>query len=335
MHLPQPAPDSRTFDAREPQGGEPFGDLPEWDFSALYAGEDDPALHADLKAAEEKTQAFAAAYEGTLASADGATLGRALEEYEEIQLIEGRIMTFAGLRYYQNTTDQGRAKFYSDMQGRITDISSALVFFQLEMNRIDDEALAAALTADTTFSRYKPIVDRMRAMKPYQLSDELEKFLHDQSVVGTSAWNRLFDETMAGLTFDVEGESLNLEATLNLLTDAKRARREAGTRALIEVFRANLPLFARITNTLAKEKEVEDRWRKLPTPQAARHLSNHVEPEVVQALRDAVVAAYPRLSHRYYALKAKWLGLETLQVLDRNGPVPVLVFTVVGWDEDM
>ena len=177
------------------------------------------------------------------------------------------------------------------------------------------------------------MLDHIRKMKPYQLSDELEKFLHDQSVVGAAAWNRLFDETMAGLQIVVSGETLSLEATLDLLSDPDRARRQVAAEALAATFTARLPLFARITNTLAKEKEIEDRWRKLPTPQTGRHLSNDVEPEVVQALRDAVVAAYPKLSHRYYALKAKWLGLDKLQVWDRNAPLPREDDRKIGWEE--
>ena len=177
------------------------------------------------------------------------------------------------------------------------------------------------------------MLDNIRKMKPHQLSDELERFLHDQSVVGAAAWNRLFDETLAGLSFEALGERRPLEATLDLLSDQDRVRRQAGAEALAAVFQANLPLFARITNTLAKEKEIDDRWRKLPTPQAGRHLANDVEPEVVQALRDAVVAAYPRLSHRYYALKAKWLGLETLEIWDRNAPLPRDDDRRIPWDE--
>jgi oligoendopeptidase F len=173
----------------------------------------------------------------------------------------------------------------------------------------------------------------MRAMRPHQLSDELERYLHDTSVVGASAWNKLFDETIAGLTFDVDGDSLGIEATLNLLTDHDRARREAGAKALADVFGKNVRTFARVHNTLAKEKEIDDRWRGLPSPQASRHLANHVEPEVVEALRDAVVAAYPRLSHRYYKLKAKWLGLDALQVWDRNAPLPMEETRVIGWDD--
>lgn len=313
--------------------GDGMADLPEWDFSALYAGQDDPKIADDLKWLGEEAERFRTDYEGNLSEKTAAALATCIQRYEGMQSVMGRIMSFAGLRYYQNTVDSDRAKFMSDMQDKITTISSNLVFFSLEMNRIDDEPFAMLIEQDETLKRYRPVLDRMRAMKPYQLSDELETFLHDQSVVGAAAWNRLFDETMAGLEFDVDGETLSLEATLNCLSDTDRARREVATHALIAVFRDQLPLFARITNTLAKEKEIDDRWRKLPTPQAARHLSNHVEPEVVQALRDAVVAAYPRLSHRYYALKAKWLGLETMQVWDRNAPLPITDDRVISWDE--
>ncbi len=207
------------------------------------------------------------------------------------------------------------------------------MFYGLEFNRIDEVALGLKLSENNDLARYKPVFDRMRAMKPYQLSDELEKFLHDQSTVGAAAWNRLFDETIAGLSFTVDGRELTIEGTLNLLTEQDRSQREAATRELIRVFAAHLKTFARIHNTLAKEKEIEDRWRNMPTPQLGRHLSNHVEPEVVEALRNAVVAAYPRLSHRYYRLKSKWLGLDRMQVWDRNAPLPIDDTRIISWDE--
>jgi len=320
-------------DAGEAANGAALGDLPEWNLADLYAAPDAPELTRDLEWLGKECSAFAAEYEGKLADADADTLLQAILRYEKIQNVSGRIMSFAGLRYYQNTTDAERAKFLSDMQGQITDMSAALVFFSLEVNRIKDARLDAMIKENADLARFWPVLRRMRAMKPYQLSDELEKFLHDQSVVGATAWNRLFDEHTAGLTFDVEGETLNLESTLNLLTDHDRARRESGARALAAVFTRELPLYARITNTLAKEKEIEDRWRKLPTPQMARHLANDVEPEVVQALRDAVVNAYPRLSHRYYALKARWLGLEKLEIWDRNAPLPQETPETIDWDK--
>ncbi len=310
-----------------------FGNLPDWDLTDLYPSPDAPELKADLAALEEKATSFAADYEGKLASLDAPAMLEAIRRYEVIDILAGRIMSYAGLRYYQNTTDAARAKQMSDLQSQITDMTTPLVFFSLEFNRIPDATYTAVFTAPDGPHRYKPVFDRMRAMRPYQLSDELEKFLHDNSVVGAAAWNRLFDETMAGLEFEVDGEVMQLEAVLTLLTDHDRAKREAAAHALADVFGKNIKLFARVHNTLAKEKAVEDKWRKMPSPQHGRHLSNHVEPEVVEALRNAVTKAYPRISHRYYALKARWLGLDKLQVWDRNAPLPTETPKTVDWDE--
>ncbi|RMA41620.1 M3 family oligoendopeptidase [Rhodophyticola porphyridii] len=330
MRLPLPAP---ARDAAADTGGAPLGELPEWDLSDLYTAQDAPELTRDMAWLEGECADFAATYEGKLAGLNSDEMLDCVQRYEKIDLVSGRIMSFAGLRYYQHTTDPARAKFMSDCQDRITAFTTPLVFFSLEFNRISDDTYETLMAGNADLARYRPVFDRMRAMKPYQLSDELERFLHDQSTVGAAAWNKLFDETIAGLSFDVQGERLGIEATLNLLTDQDRARREAGARALVATFQTRLGLFARVHNTLAKEKEIEDRWRKLPSPQAGRHLANHVEPEVVEALRNAVVAAYPRLSHRYYALKAKWLGLETLEVWDRNAPLPMEDTRLVTWDE--
>ncbi|EGJ20872.1 oligoendopeptidase F [Cereibacter sphaeroides WS8N] len=328
MTLPLPRP---VFDANASAGG--LGNLPDWDLRDLYPTPDGPEFRDDMAWLKEACAGFAASYEGKLASLDAAGLLACIEAYEKIDIVAGRLMSYAGLRYYQNTMDSERAKFMADAQDKVTDYTTALVFFSLEFNRLEDAHLEARLTESAALARYKPVFDRMRAMRPHQLSDELERFLHDESTVGAAAWNRLFDETMAGLTFTLEGEELNLESTLNLLTDPERPRREAAAHALAEVFGRNIKLFARVHNTLAKEKEIHDRWRKMPTPQYGRHLANHVEPEVVEALRNAVVAAYPKLSHRYYRLKAKWLGLEKLQVWDRNAPLPTETPRLVGWDE--
>ena len=325
--------DPRQFDAQSETGGGAWADLPEWDLSDLYPSVDAPELKRDMEFLTKECAAFATDYEGKLANLDAKAMLDCVLRYEKIDMVAGRIMSFAGLRYYQKTTNAGRAKFMSDCQDKITNATTALVFFSLEFNRLDEAHLEALLAANGELARYRPVFDRMRAMKPYQLSDEMEKFLHDQSVVGAAAWNRLFDETIAGMSFEVDGEVMGIEATLNCLSEQNRAKREAGARALVKGFAAQLPLFARVHNTLAKEKEIEDRWRKLPSAQAARHLANHVEPEVVEALRNAVVAAYPRLSHRYYALKAKWLGLETLEVWDRNAPLPMEDERIVPWIE--
>ena len=320
-----------VLDANAETGAGDLGDLPEWDLDDLYTGEDAPELKRDLDRLESACARFAADYKDKLAGLDAAGLLECVHRHEDISRIAGRIMSFAGLRYYQQTTDAGRAKFLSDTQEKITDFTTPLVFFTLELNRIEDAALAARFDASDDLARYRPAFERIRAMKPYQLSDELENFLHDLGVVG-DAWERLFDETIAGLSFTVDGEELGIEGTLNLLTEQERGKREAAARELARVFQDNVKVFARVHNTQAKEKEVIDRWRKMPDAQTARHLSNDVEPEVVEALRKAVVAAYPKLSHRYYELKRGWLGLDRMQVWDRNAPLPMEDTRVVGWD---
>ncbi len=325
-NLPTPVFSAQT------KGGNELGNLPDWDLSDLYTGEDAPELSRDMAWLETACADFAKDYEGKLGDLDAAGMLECLLRDERISGIAGRIMSFAGLRYYQNTTDADRAKFMSDCQDKITTYSTVMVFFTLEINRLDDDHLAGLFKDSDDLSRYKPVFDRMRAMRPHQLSDELEKFLHDQSVVGATAWNKLFDETIAGLTFQMEGETLGIEATLNYLSEHDRDKREAASRELARVFGENVKLFARVHNTLAKEKDIEDQWRKMPTPQTGRHLSNDVEAEVVEALRDAVVKAYPKLSHRYYELKRKWLGLDVMQVWDRNAPLPLEDTSTVNWD---
>ena len=320
------------YDVNAGSGSKGLGNLPEWDLSDLYSSQDAPELARDLEWLDGECAAFAKDYEGKLAQLDAQAMLDCVLRNERINAVAGRIMSFAGLRYYQLTIDDDRTKFMSDMQEKITDFTTPLVFFTLELNRIDDAALQRLLDSNSALARYRPVFDRIRALKPYQLSDELEKFLHDLGVVD-DAWERLFDETIAGLTFEIDGESLNIEGTLNLLTDPNRDQREKGAMELARVFAENIKIFARVHNTQAKEKDIIDRWRGMPTPQTDRHLSNHVEPEVVEALRNAVVAAYPKLSHRYYQLKRKWLGLDVMQVWDRNAPLPMENTRIVGWSE--
>ena len=327
LQLPFPVRDANTT-----SGNRDLGDLPEWDLTDLYSGEDAPELKRDLDWLEQACTSFAADYEGKLADLDAAGMLECVLRNEKISQIAGRLMSYAGLRYYQQTTDADRAKFMGDLQEKITNFTTPLVFFTLELNRLEDDHLNGLMDANDDLARYRTVFDRIRAMKPYQLSDELEKFLHDLGVVG-DAWERLFDETIAGLTFTVDGEEMGIEETLNLLQEQDRAKREAAARELASVFKDNIRTFARVHNTQAKEKEIVDRWRGMPTPQTGRHLSNDVEPEVVEALRNAVVAAYPRLSHRFYELKRKWLGLDRMQVWDRNAPLPMEDNRIVTWDE--
>ncbi|MAT00895.1 MAG: oligoendopeptidase F [Rhodobacteraceae bacterium] len=312
-------------------GSSQIKNLPEWNLDDLYSSENDKNLTIDLKWLDKECTKFENDFKNKLSKLSAQNFLKCILRYEKIQNISGRIMSFAGLKYYQSTTDPKRAKFLADMQDKITVSSSKLVFFSLEINNIDNKKINSLLKGDVQLSRFKPIFDSLRKMKNHQLSTELEAFLHDQSVVGTSAWNRLFDETIAGLKFTINNEELNIESTLNLLSDNDRKTRELGAKEVARVLGKNINIFSRITNTLAKEKEIEDRWRKMPSPQFGRHLSNDVEPDVIEALRNAVVSTYPETSHRYYKLKAKWMGLKKMEIWDRNAPLPNQDNQIVNW----
>jgi oligoendopeptidase F len=315
----------------------PLGVLPEWDLGHLYPGMESPELKADLERAMSESQNFAALYRGKLGALaeredGGAVLAEAVKAFEGLSDRLGRIGAYAGLVYAGDTTDPQRAKFYGDTQDKLNAAVTELLFFELELNRIEPEHLAR-IAATGPLSHWKPWLDDLAKDKPHQLEDRVEALFHEKSMTGHAAWNRLFDETIASLRFRIGGEELTLEPTLNKLQDADGAVRKAAAEALSEVFRGQLRTFALITNTLAKDKEISDRWRKFQDVADSRHLANRVEREVVDALVTAVRDAYPRLSHRYYKLKAKWFGREALDFWDRNAPLPKVEQRTIPWTE--
>ncbi|EIM74647.1 M3 family oligoendopeptidase [Nitratireductor sp. L1-7-SE] len=314
-----------------------LGNLPEWNLADLYPAIESPELKRDLDRAAAEAAGFETAWKGKLAdeAARGpeGRLGEAVEAYEGIEELMGRIVSYAGLLYAGDTSDPKRAKLYGDVQEKLTDASAHLIFFTLELNKIEDAVLDAALEADPRLAHYRPWVLDIRRDKPYELEDRVEQLFHEKSVTGRGAWNRLFDETMTSLRFTVDGEELALEQTLNLLQDADGEKRHRAAQALADTFSKNLRTFTLITNTLAKDKEISDRWRGFEDIADSRHLANRVERPVVDALAEAVRTAYPRLSHRYYAMKARWLGMDVLNHWDRNAPLPETPQAVIGWDE--
>ena len=314
-----------------------FRRLPEWNLDDLYSGLNDPAIKRDLDRADAECAAFEDAYKGKLAGLaaaldGGSALAAAVRRYEAIDDLMGRLSSFAGLTHAGNTLDPARTKFYGDVQERLTAASIHLLFFTLELNRIDDAVLDKAM-ADPALGHYRPWLEDVRRYRPYQLEDRVEQLFHEKAVTAYSAWNRHFDATIANLRFKLAGKSLAIEPTLNLLRDRSGAKRKAAAQALVHTFKGNVQQFALITNTLAKDKEISDRWRGFADIADERHLSNRVEREVVDALVAAVRAAYPRLSHRYYALKAKWFGKKRLPHWDRNAPLPQVPMRSVPWNE--
>ena len=314
-----------------------LGSLPEWNLADLYPAMDAPEVRRDLERADAYCIAFEEEFKGKLAALAGGSgaserLADVVNRYEMIDDLIGRLISYAGLVYAGNTSDPARAKFYGDVQERITAASSHLLFFTLELNRIDDDTLQAAMR-EGPLVRYRPWLTDIRREKPYQLEDRVEQLFHEKSVTAYGAWNRLFDETIAGLRFEVGGKKLTLEQTLNLMQDPREPTRKQAAQTLGKTFRTNLRVFALITNTLAKDKEISDRWRGFADAASSRHLANRVEPEVVEALVTTVRSAYPRLSHRYYVLKAKWFGMTRLAHWDRNAPIPRVASRTIGWTE--
>ncbi len=309
-------------------------DLPEWDLRDLYPRFDGPEFHEDMAALVAQSAAFSEAYRGKLAelSARPQAFADMIRRFEAIEDRAGRLMSYAGLIYAGDTSNPVHAKFYGDTQERLTAAGSDLIFFTLEINRLD-EATLAKLCADPALIRYAPWFADVRRDKPYQLEDRIEQLFHEKSITGRGAWNRLFDETISDLRFKVRGQSLTLDPTLNMLQHPRPAMRKVAAEALTTTLKEHVRVFTLITNTLAKDREISDQWRGFKDVAASRHLSNRVEGEVVDAMVSAVEAAWPQLSHRYYKLKAKWFGVSQLDYWDRNAPLPQAATRLTPWSE--
>jgi oligoendopeptidase F len=314
-----------------------LGALPEWNLDDLYSGMDSPAVARDLAAADADCAAFERDFKGKLGAlaageGAGAALAQAVRRYEALEDKLGRLISYASLVHAGDMTDPKRTKFYGDVEERITAASIHLLFFTLELNRLDDAALEAAMR-DPALGHYRPWIEDVRKEKPYQLEDRVEQLFHEKAITSSIAWNRQFGDLIASLRFKIAGKELAIEPALNLLVDADGKKRKAAAQALAKTFKENLRPFTLIINTLAKDKEISDRWRGFKDVADARHLANRVEPEVVEALVEAVRAAYPKLSHRYYALKAKWFGKKKLPHWDRNAPLPKVAQRTISWSD--
>src|SRR3979409_128145 len=316
---------------RKPNGKKPAaksktGKLPEWNLADLYSGIDAPEVTRDLQRLDSECAGFESDYKGKLAEqtateAGGKWLAEAVGRYEAIDDLAGRLGSYAGLVHAGDSVDPAISKFYGDISERLTNASVHLLFFALELHRIDDGLIERAMQTPE-LAHYRPWIEDLRKEKPYQLEDRVEQLFHEKTQNGYAAWNRLFDQTISGLRFKVGAKELAIEPTLSLLQDRAGEKRKTAAQALAKTFKANERTFALITNTLAKDKEISDRWRGFQDVADSRHLANRVEREVVDALVGSVRAAYPRLSHRYYQLKAGWFKKKKLAHWDRNAPLP-------------
>lgn len=307
--------------------------LPEWDLGDLYVGMDDSNLMRDLDGLDTDAKAFLDAYKGNLAHMSGDDVYTAFCTLENISERMGKIMSYAGLLHATHSTDLHVGGFYQNMAEKITDISSHILFFDLELKKLEDSVIQEKLITSTDLQYYETVIRDARSDRAYTLSDDVEDILHAKSASGAGAWQRLFTQTMGGLSFKVGGETLNESQVLALMTSPDGDVRKQATLEVSRVLNENMGVLSLITNTLAKDKAITDTFRGYPRPMSARNLSNLVEDEVVDALVQSVNDSYADISHRYYRLKAKWMGVEKLNLWDRNAPLPASDERITPYDE--
>ncbi|WP_439473139.1 M3 family oligoendopeptidase [Brevundimonas sp.] len=309
-------------------------DAPLWDLSDLYASREDARIEADL----ERAGALVGELNGlrgqlSAAQGDPAVLGqrldRAITLYEQASDLLGALGAYVFLAASTNRNDAGAQGFEATVREKLTAIATPTIWVTLEINQLEDTAVEAALKAHPAAARWSPWLRRTRAMKPHELSQELETFLAERGPI-SAQWPRLFDETLAALKVKAGKDGLTLAEALNRLSDPKGARRKAAAEGLDEALGAKASIMALVLNTVAADKALEDKWRGFKRPADSRHLSNEVDGESVDAMAEAVTAAYPVLSHRYYALKARVLGKPKLDQWDRNAPLETTAPR--GWD---
>ena len=305
--------------------------LPVWNLGDLYSSINSRKILKDLKLIEKLSKSFSKKYEGKVIKLSAIKLLKAIEEIEKIDEIMDKILSYAHLLVSENIENEKNKIFFQQMQEKITKFSSMLIFFTLELNQISDKKIKIFFK-EKKLIKYKNWIINRRSFKPYQLDKKLEKLLQDKSLTSSSAWIRLFDDTIAALRFPFKNKLLSSAEILNFLSDNKSSTRKAAAKSVGKTLGKNINLFATITNTLAKDKSINDEWRKLPNPVSARNLSNVVEDKVVDALSNTVSDSYKKLSHRYYAIKAKWFGLKKLKYWDRNAPLPFQSKKQYTWD---
>lgn len=298
-------------------------DLPTWNLSDLYDSLIDPKIDQDISQAKQMVEDFCKAYQNKFDQDNwqAVELYQAITEYEKILTLLGKLISFSGLSYYGDLKDQIIQQFHQKIQELYTNLNAQMVFFTLNLNQISDGRLEQAYIKHKELKHYIPWLKQLRILKPYQLSHDIEKLFMEKNVTGRSAWVRLYDEILATLEFDLDDEKLPLAMVVDFLSHQDPKMRKKGASSLSDGLNSQINLLSKIFNVLAKDKKIEDSWRKMPSPMEERHIANQIESEVVEALYKTVKENYPALSHRYYKIKAKMLGKDTIEYWDRNAPL--------------
>ncbi len=309
-----------------------LGKLPLWNLKDLYTSPNSSILKNDLNNLRKITKKFEKKYNNKLVNLNSKQLYLSITELEKIDVKIDKIMSYAHLLVAEDGNNEKNKIFYQQMQEQITNIASSVVFYSLQLNSIKESNLKKLLS-NGSLKNYKNWITNIRKFKPYQLDLKTEKLLQEKSITSRSAWVRLFDDTIASLKFPYKGKELSSAEIFNHLSDKKEDNRKKASKVVSSVLKSNIKLFATITNTLAKDKSINDKWRGLPNPVSSRNLSNVVEDDVVNALSETVIENYPKIAHRYYKIKAKWLKKKKLMYWDRNAPLPFQSQTVYNWKD--
>ncbi len=309
-----------------------LGKLPVWNLKDLYESPKAKNLNNDLNQLRGITKKFEKKYTFKVTKLSPSQLLKAIIELENIDIKIDKIMSYAHLLVAEDGNNEKNKIFYQQMQEQITNIASSIVFFSLELNEVSDAKLNK-IYADKKLEPYKNWIKNIRKFKPYQLDVKTEKLLQEKSITSRSAWVRLFDDTIASLKFPFKGKNLSSAEIFNFLSDKKVSNRKKSAEVVSGVLKDNISLFTSITNNLAKDKSINDKWRGLPSPVSSRNLSNVVEDEVVEALTETIKDSYPKIAHRYYKIKAKWFKKKSLMYWDRNAPLPFQSQSVYSWKD--
>lgn len=294
--------------------------LPDWNLNDLYSGMDSKQLKSDIAKYEKDAKAFEKKYAGKIAKLSGDQLAQAIKEYEKISDLAMKVGTYSQLLFAADMLNEKVSAFHQNISDKFTDIAAHLIFLGLEINKISEADYKKKLKS-AALKKYEPYLYQIRIGKPHQLSDELEKYDLDISST-SSSWVRLYDEHHANVKYKYKGKDLTNAEIFDLLSNKDRKIREEAAHVVAKTLQENIKIFTLVTNVLAKDKSIDDKWRKYKKPISSRNMANLVEDEVVDALVKTVKANYKNLAHRYYSWKAKQLGLKKLKYWDRNAPLP-------------
>lgn len=295
--------------------------LPKWDLTDFYQSISDKNIELDFKTLTQKVTEFAKNYKGKVTKLSGDDLHKAIKKNEEIAEKFGKISSFAYLNYASNMMDENVTSFYQNSSEKICEISKDLVFFELEINEIEEKNLEKLYNSSKNLQQYQPYLRDIRVFKKHQLPEDIEKILLEKSSTGASAWSRLFDETINNIKFSYDKKELNASEIFNLLSSKESTTRKKAAKIIGKTLGSNIRLLSYITNILAKDKDINDNLRDFNLPISSRNLSNFIEDEIVDNLVTVVKENYANISHRYYKIKARLLGLNKMHYSDRNAPL--------------